>query len=447
MRGVHRSPDPHGPALCLYSRVGAVRAAQHWWTDCVRGTERARDVSDAVLTLIGGLVLLIVGLSGLWGPRPWVLDTWGAWVHLPPLVVGSAAMLTKRRRPVLALVVAVAVLVVDVWLGGSVGTVLVFFDVLYAAALYAGAVTVRRLRVVVALVIAATPVIAWFVFADLRLTAFASLQMFAIVSTPLWWGLAVRGQKELTQLAQDRAEDQRRLAQLREAEMLTEERARMARDLHDAIAGNLSAIAIHAEAALTLPVGEHGAGPRDRAALEAVRAASITSLGEMRSMIMLLRSGTEPAAAPARLCDLPDLLVAADGAGLDVRWVGPQVRNLPPLPSAVDQAAYRILQEALTNAAKHSGGGRVDVAVNLSAHRLELRIESHPAVDHPGTPRRAEPRAAAGIARGTGLGLLTMQERAEALGGRFAAGWQDAPGGPGLTRWSVVAELPCEPPP
>ncbi len=419
MAGVPPSTDVGPTPSCWDGRVGVVALLGHVWHTRVRGSERARDVSDAVLTCLAGLVLIATGLVGIWGGEP----PGAPWPHAVPLALGCLVMLGKRRRPVAALLAGAVLFAVDVALGGSVGMLLVLFDLVHSAALHAGPRALLRLRAAAWALVVLSLLLGWTATGDLRITVFVGLQTFALVTTPLWWGLAVRRERELAALARARADDLRDLADLRTAEARAEERAQMARDLHDAVAGNVSAIALHAEAALARPAAPGGAAGRERAALEAVRAAGVASLEEMRALILLLRAGTEPVAAAPRLDRLDDLLAGARAAGLDVRLVpaGP----LPPLPAAVEQAAYRILQEALTNAAKHTPGGRAEVTAAVSGGRLVLRVDSGD-----GRPGGAVP--------GAGLGLLTMRERAESLGGRFAAGWSDD----GRSRWSVAAELP-----
>ncbi|WP_182112984.1 sensor histidine kinase [Actinotalea sp. JY-7876] len=407
--------------------------AVEWWRTRVRGTPRGRDVSDAVLTGLAGLVLVVVQVE-LWTDLrdPWLPP----WVHLPLLALGCLVMLAKRRHPLVALAVGTVLFGADIALGGSVALLLVVIDLLYSAALHTSPRGVDGLRTVAVAAIAGGGLAALAVSRDVQLTVFLALQLFALIGTPLWWGLAVRRQSELTVLAQEHAADLARLAALREADAVEQERARMARDLHDAIAGNLSAVAIHAEAALALPADDPRAPARDRSALEAVRAASVTSLQEMRAMIGLLRGGDDPAPAPARLQEAPRLVAAARAAGLDVAWTGPAPDALPALPSAVDHAAYRILQEALTNAAKHAATPSVSVDLALDGDGLRL------SVTNPAAPPRAAGRAPAGTgAPGGGLGLLTMRERAEGVGGRLAAGPADVGAG-GVGAWSVVAALP-----
>lgn len=399
-----------------------------WWRTRLRGTPRAQDVSDAVVTGLAGLVLVVVQVE-LWTDLrdPWLPP----WVHLPVLVAGCLVMLGKRRRPLIALAAGTVLFGLDIALGGNVALLLVVVDLLYSAALHASARGVDGLRAVAVAAIAGGSLTALALSGDVQLTVFLALQLFALVGTPLWWGLAVRRQSELAALAQRHAQDQVRLAALREADAVARERSRMARDLHDAIAGDLSAVAIHAEAALAVPADDTRAPARDRAALEAIRAASVTSLREMRAMIGLLRGAGDPTAAPARLGEAPRLLDAARAAGLDVAWSGAAPDGLPPLPAAVDQAAYRILQEALTNAAKHATVPRasVELAVDDDAVRLSVTNPSRRAAV--GTGAVVPAPGASG-----GLGLVTMRERAEGLGGRLAAGAVDD------GTWTVVAVLP-----
>ncbi|MCG7284930.1 histidine kinase, partial [Cellulomonas sp. ACRRI] len=271
----------------------------------------------------------------------------------------------------------------------------------------------------------------------------ALLLVAALLVTPLWWASDVRSRTELAasearraalerrqaDLARAHAADVERIADLDRHAAVREERAAMARDLHDVVASRLSAIAIHAEAALA---GAPEAG-RDRAALGAVRAEAVASLAEMRSMVLVLRGAREdpPAGAAAGLDRLPDLVADARGRGLDVRVTTPP---RAPLPAVVDQAAYRIAGEALRNAAAHgAAGGRVDVRVTTGDAELEVEVLSalRPLRDAAGAADGAPERAGLGSA----TGLLSMRERARSLGGDVAAG-------PEGGRWRVRAVLP-----
>jgi signal transduction histidine kinase len=389
-----------------------------------RATPRSADRTDAVVTFAVGVLCVAIGavdvLQGTGAPT-----LLGPWDHVLTLAVGCLLMLAKRRAPALALPAGVALFAVDARLGGSLGLVLVLFDLVFSAALHGSARLLRVLQVAAAVAVAGTAVAVGLASGEVRIGFFAGLQVFAFGVSPLWWGMNVRHHAQARRLAEERAEDLRRLAELREQEARTEERTRMARDLHDAIAGNLSAIALHAEAALARPADDDAAPARDRAALRAVRAASVASLTEMRTMIGLLRAGQDPVAAPSRLADVPTLVATTRAAGHEVEVVPTVPDPLPELPAAVDQAGYRIVQESLTNAVKHAPAGRSRVAVRVAGAELHVAVDTWSP-----RPVGAGPRA------GQGLGLLTMRERAESLGGTFAAGPADD------GAWAVRATLP-----
>ncbi|PYG00112.1 Signal transduction histidine kinase [Georgenia satyanarayanai] len=388
----------------------------------VRGTERARVVSDAVATFVAGLALLGVGLVGLWGGGP-ALAT-NRWWFVLTLVVMCAVMLAKARSPLPSLGAGVLVFGADALLGGSMGAMLGLLDLIYSAALRVGGAALRRLSVAVVLSVTGGAAATFVATGDLRATANVALLAFAVLGTPLWWGRSVRQQTELAALASARARDLARIGELREQEVVHAERTRMAGDLHDALASHLSAIAIHSEAALSSPRAddEDRAARRDRQALTAIRSASVAALREMRAMIDLLRTGDEARTSPARLAELDALTAGFRGQGMELTVSSPAAS--PELPAAVDQAAYRIVQESLANALKHGRSGPVDVTV---AHTgAAVRVEVTNAVDDGAVP-----------AAGTGVGLLTMRERAEALGGSFHAGPADG-------RWLVRATIPLE---
>ena len=159
-------------------------------------------------------------------------------------------------------------------------------------------------------------------------------------------------ERERADLAREVAADAIRIAELDRESAVREERARMARDLHDVVAGHLSAVAIHTEATLA-----SADTSRDRDTLRTVRAGALEALAEMRSMILVLRGRPDPVTAPAGLARL-DALVGGRAVG---RAGGRGRRRTPPapLPAATDQAAFRIVQESLTNAARHAPGSPV----------------------------------------------------------------------------------------
>jgi signal transduction histidine kinase len=396
---------------------------------------RLDDRGVAVAYLAVGLLLHGVGLSVTGAP---VTGAAAWWLHAGLLLVACGALTAKRRHPAAVLLVAAATCVAGLAIGGSLGLLLVLVDALYTAEVHLRPRGRRGLHVVIGALTVAAPVAVWWLGGGLREGLAAALQAVAILVTPLWWGSDVRSRTELAvseaqraDLARAHAADAARIADLDRDAAVREERAGMARDLHDVVASRLSAIAIHAEAALSAPPD---AG-RDRAALAAVRAESVASLAEMRSMILVLRGasgaageeGAAGATAAAGLDRLDDLVATARGRGLDVRVSA----DAPALPAVVDHAASRIAREALTNAAAHGpAGGRVDLRVAAAGGALEVEVLS-------ALPTGSRPAAGPAPALGSGTGLVSMAERARSLGGRFAAGPEDG-------RWRVHAVLPLE---
>lgn len=423
-----------------------------------RGTPRGRDLLTVVAYALVGVLLIAVGLVDTWGGTP-IGPGPERWWFLVPLAAICAAQLGRRRRPLLALGSGLAIFAADAAMGGSIGVMLVLIDLIYTVALFSSARAVRRLEIAVGVVVGAALAVTFVVTGSSREAVLLALFAFAILGTPLWWGRTVRQQADLAALARARAQDLQDLTTLREQQAVRAERTRMARDLHDAIAGNLSAIAIHTEAALAASDADAAtnatATAADDATLRTIRAASVASLEEMRAMILLLRTGDGPGSgggvgvdddgsgefgahagndragsgsgeltSPARLGELDDLLALARARGLRVRA---DVAAPAGLPAAVDQAAYRIVQEALTNAAVHAPGADVDVVI-AGGRTCTIEVRSRGARLPVATPVRSG-----------GLGLTTMRERAEALGGTFAAGPVEGAVAP---TWLVTASIP-----
>lgn len=381
---------------------------------------RYRDTpTGAVLNALGlllfGLAMLAVGLDHMWTGAPGADDSLLV-IQIPLLLTICAVTIVKDRWPIGTLVAGLPILGADYWFGAQLGITLAFIDLIYGAARKASPVAVRWLGGIVAGLVFLAFAVAFVIDGNLRFSVFAGLQVVAAVVTPYWWGLSVRRAEENAALAGARAADLKRIAELREQEVVRDERTRMARELHDSLSGDLSAIAIHAEAALATPADETGT---DRQALRSIRASSVSAMEEIRSMVLLLRSGQRDLTSAPRLEDLGALLDDLRGR-VDVHLT---TNGDHALPAATSQAAYRIVQEALTNAGKHAPGQRVEL--QISRDRGEIVI-------HACNPMSRTTRDAPG----TGLGLTTMRERAEALGGSFAAGPDDS-------TWTVRAMLPA----
>jgi signal transduction histidine kinase len=203
------------------------------------------------------------------------------------------------------------------------------------------------------------------------------------------------------------------------AQRVAEERLRIARDLHDTVAHSMATITVQAGSALHLLDG----GNEDlRAALTAIRQTSKEALGEMRATLGQLRQGTpggDPQASAGGLDRLPALAdaVTAAGAPVTVEVSGEQ----RPLPPDVDQAAYRILQESLTNVLRHAGQtAHATVWLGFGPDALAIRVCDD---GGPVAGAAADATGAGGAGRTTGgHGLTGMVERAAAVGGQVTAG-------------------------
>jgi signal transduction histidine kinase len=197
----------------------------------------------------------------------------------------------------------------------------------------------------------------------------------------------------------------------------SEERLRMARELHDVIGHHISLINVQAGVGLDLMDAQP---EQARAALAAVRTVSRQALDELRAMLSALReAGEEAPRSPAPgLARLPDLIARTGAAGLAVTT---DVAGVPRvLPTAVELAAYRIVQESLTNVARHAGPASVSVRIGYGEHDLSIEVtdDGCPAAGHTVTGNSAGGQRS----RGAGTGIPGMRERAAALGGRLDAG-------------------------
>lgn len=225
----------------------------------------------------------------------------------------------------------------------------------------------------------------------------------ALVLVPFFAGLALRAQRLRARAMEELAHQLQRERDEHARAAVAEERERIARELHDEIAHAMSVIAVQADAA----EGALSADPLlVRAPLVAIRDTARGALGDMRRVLGMLRG--EPAAltpAPG-LARIDGLLEQARGAGLAVDL---HVEGEPaPLPPAFDLAAYRVVQEGLTNVRKHSGADRADVVVRYRRDLVEVEV--------------LDAGDGSGAGGGSGHGLAGIRERIAMLGGEFVAG-------------------------
>ncbi|MFF9850048.1 sensor histidine kinase [Streptomyces litmocidini] len=375
----------------------------------LRAPGGGRPSPRAADALVAGTVLLVVTVwtlvSAQYTSEP-ALRTALGWALI---LTGCGALYFRRRQPVAVAVATLLACVVYYPLSTQDGPLMIAF----ALALYT---TAAEGRFAAAVALAAVTLLA-VGFGEVRQqpghrqiddTSLAMLAGWLI-------SLVAVGRAQRTRIAYLHEVEQRALAAEREQEArarqsATEERLRIAREVHDVLGHSISLINVQSGAALH----RLGKGPAPEAglatateALEAVKATSKDALRELRATLGVLRRADEatPTTPTSGLALLDDLATRARGAGLDVRihTTGTPV----PLPPPVDLAAYRIVQESLTNVTRHAGARTVTVTLDWGADAVRLRI----ADDGGGAPE----------GRPLGSGIRGMAERARAFGGELTA--------------------------
>ncbi|MFJ3901170.1 sensor histidine kinase [Streptomyces sp. NPDC090025] len=360
------------------------------------------------------------------------------------IVIGCGALLWRREQPVAVAVVTLLACGVYYPLSAQDGPLLIAF----ALALYT---TAAEGRFAAAVALAAVTLLAVGLGELRQRPGHRQIDDTSLAMMTGWLiSLVAVGRAQRNRVAYLHEVEQRALAAEREQEArarqsATEERLRIARELHDIIGHSVSLINVQSGAALhridKKPAPEIALGTA-REALQAVRDTSKEALRELRATLGLLRRADEaaPTAPVSGLALLPELVARAAGSGLDVRT---RVDGRPvPLPPQLDLAAYRIVQESLTNVTRHARACTVVVTLDWGERVLRLRIED----DGGGAPAPDGPPAdttGSGTGYGTGgavgSGIRGMAERARALGGELTA--RAVPGG-----FRVDARLPLPAP-
>ncbi|RAM37075.1 sensor histidine kinase [Arthrobacter globiformis] len=335
------------------------------------------------------------------------------------LLAGPASLSLRRRAPLVMLPAAAASVAAYLALGYAWGPV---FLSLALAIMFSAAAGKRWQTWTVAGSCAAV-----LVAAAAGGDEFALIRAFAGTS---WLAILVL-LGEGVRLRTDRVAERRRQHEAREQAARDEYRLTLARDIHDVVAHSLSLINVRASVALHL-------GEKDpaqfRPALEAIKTASKDSLAEVRQLLGVLREDAPlTPAPPPRLDRIPGLADDARRAGLEVSLTQPEAAAVRQLPNPVQEAAYRIVQEALTNVVRHSGARKAAVV---------LALEGTTPGGNPGGQLTVtvddDGAGATGVPEGNGV--TGMRERAAAVGGSLqVAPLNLAPLHPG---WRVRAVLP-----
>src|SRR5215470_12018419 len=313
------------------------------------------------------------------------------------LVIASAGALALRRRyPVAVLALVFGTTLAYFVLGYASGPIWLALIIAYYTATACG----HRL----AAVIVAVAGLATFPWLDYLLRD---------GSPPSLAGLAVLGAGEAMRIRRERAAAAARIEEEEARRQASEERLRMARELHDSLGHYLSLISVQSGVALSL---NQELPEQVRTSLATVKQASKEALTELRSVLDILRQDGEraPRSPTASLARLGDLVSRAAAPGLEVR--AETEGSVRPLPFGVDLAAYRIVQEALTNVARHAGPATATVRVTYGEADVTVQVDDNGG----GRPVTPPPPA-------SGNGIAGMRERVAALGGELDAG--PRPGG------------------
>jgi signal transduction histidine kinase len=369
--------------------------------------------TDRVLTA----VLTAVSLAGLW------LVSWSKTAHYRAPDAGGVLLtlaivvplLWRRQRPGLVLVISGTALLGYDAAGYPSGLAwLACYWAVYSYAVH------RRHRN------AYWPLAVWLavIVAHLALPArgsnTAQTALIFLGATAVVW---IRGDAVRSGLVE--AERQR---ELRARQAVADERARIARELHDVVSQALGVIVMQAGAAGSVPVLEE---PTARAVLATIEQTGRQAFSEMRRLVGVLRNDDEAAALAPQptVGEIPALLARLASAGLDVDLEIEGTRR--EAPAGVELSAYRIVQEALTNTLKHSGPGHATVRLSWSQDHLEVEISDDGPVAGVIVPPSV--RADSG-----GKGLVGMRERVMLFGGELEAGPSPHGG------YRVAARLPME---
>jgi signal transduction histidine kinase len=314
------------------------------------------------------------------------------------LVAGPIALLGRRRNPVAVLWFVLAITVGYFALDYPRGPIFISLVIAFVATVMAG----RRLAALTSLAVGYTSLL-WLPPALGNGSAPSwgrALGIGAWVIVLFTGAEVARGRREhAVEAARAHEEEARRRA--------SEERMRIARELHDVLAHNISLMNVQAGVALHL-LDERP--EQARTALSAIKQASNEALSELRSVLEILRQGNEePPRAPASgLARLDDLVARTEAAGLRVTK---EISGAPKaVPAEVDLAAFRIVQEALTNVTRHAGADHATIRIGYAERDLTVQVDD----DGNGTPVKPS--------SGGGRGIGGMRERVATLGGELEAG-------------------------
>jgi signal transduction histidine kinase len=367
--------------------------------------------------LLGYAVAMAVGVAVFTSSSDSLADPWPAYAFA---LAFGLVLLIRRRHPVLVLLLT------------SLG-ICVYYALQYppiglalpiAAALFSVAEAGRlRVGIIVSAVLVALSLYFQIVSGqDVgQLLGYELPPVIALMGASLALGDGVRSRRLLKESQRERERQARLELERRATEQRNEERLGLARDLHDALGHSMAMISLQsAVAAEALPARV----PEAQRAVAEIRDISVATMAELRTTVRRLRSLDSAMELPAGLDELPALAEQARGNGLDVRIV--ELGDQRDLPDGLGRAAYRIVQEALTNVIRYANATKVTVMLDRGPNALTVTV-------------RDDGRGAAEVVEGNGV--RGMRERATELGGQLQITSPDR--GAGTV---VTAVLPWPPP-
>jgi signal transduction histidine kinase len=330
----------------------------------------------------------------------------------------AGVLLLRRRAPAATLALSGGLVLALVAVDREAGAIAVIAP---AAALYSLALTRSRIHLLVASAAAVAAVVIADTFLAGRGVTLQTAAHVALVAVPLLAAEALRNRRSYVALLLEQLKMAERTREEEAERRAGQERLRIARDMHDVVAHTLTTINVQAGVAGHLLDRDPG---NARTALATIEAASHDALEELRTILGVLREpdGACAPLEPPALAGIGELLRRARDTGLDASLI---VNGDQPgrVPDAVQLAAFRIVQESLTNARQHAPGSTAQVTLTFDPERILLAIEDRLGASRNGNGSRP------------GVGIVGMRERATALGGSLEAA-------PSPTGFRVVAELP-----
>jgi signal transduction histidine kinase len=373
-----------------------------------------RGYGDAALAaLLAAGFLVELGLAGTLSDRP---------ASALLAVLATVALAYRRRAPLASFVVIWAAMLSLTWLVPGVGDAVLVFLIVFFVSLYSLGAYTRGPAAWVGGCLVAVGICIFVANDGDPFMPGDVLFGTGLVGGPWAAGLAIRLRRDREVDLASRADELERSREELARAAVTEERARIARELHDVVSHAISVTVLQARGGRRLLESDPSA---TREALDVIEHTNSQALSDMRRLLALLRDTDDgsPHNPPPSLAGLDALAGQLRASGLEVDV---DVRGSPAdVPPGVDLSAYRIVQESLTNVLKHSSGARAEVSVRYGDDEVEVSISSNGTA---GAPERS----------GTGQGLIGMRERVAVVGGQLEAG--PTPDGSFLVR----ARLPYE---